>query len=123
LAKRKYAEVASKIDEFTHAISVVIQELVSQVKALKARGISVEEFSEKFGQETNLIFMEFKEKFGEEWPEDRTERYKELERAIDWTLDKVEEALVTVLVTLVSRNLGSESSSASLNQKSSMPRC
>jgi len=32
-------------------------------------------------------------------PENRTERYEELERAVDWTLDKGEEALIKVLLT------------------------
>jgi len=99
LAKSKYVEVAPKIDDFTRTVSAIIQGLINQAKALETHHIDVKEFSEAFGQEINLIFTDFKEKFGQDLPENRTERYEELERAVDWTLDKGEEALIRVLLT------------------------
>lgn len=98
----QFPSVADRIAEF----KVSVQDLVKNAEALRptqgalvARtntNINYDEFFQRFSGKIDTILEDLKAEFSERLPEDRSERYKAREVAVDRALEKLENAFVEV---------------------------
>ncbi|GLB37527.1 putative interferon-induced 6-16 family protein [Lyophyllum shimeji] len=91
---------STQLDNFKETMSSVIttsQNLRGDIERHCEDGITLDDISRKLSSELAIVFENLKAEFSLPLPEDHNVRYEEREKMIDWLLDEVEHALVSVL--------------------------
>ncbi|KAF9529428.1 hypothetical protein CPB83DRAFT_765014 [Crepidotus variabilis] len=95
-----YPDAVEKVHAFKEAISsflVNIKEFEIQTQQLlQTKGFNHEEVKKTLGEKVDNILEQLTEEFKTPLPENQDERYEQREEIVDWTLDKLETALVDV---------------------------
>lgn len=95
-----YPDAVEKVHAFKEAISsflVNIKEFEIQTQQLlQTKGFNHEEVKKTLGEKVDTILEQLAEEFKTPLPENQDERYEQREEIVDWTLDKLETALVDV---------------------------
>lgn len=90
-----------KIDEFKDAVEKLVKEVEGfarrKSRVFEESGIDLEVLIEAIRVEFEYVVEELKAEFSEPLPEDQDEWYKEFEKSLDRTLNRIEDALVSAL--------------------------